>query len=149
MSQDSIAVIRRWFEELWNQRRPDAIDEMLVAESVCHADDGDIIGPDEFRKRQYEPLVAAFPDIRVAIDAIIGQGDEVVVRWSASGTHTGDGLGFGATNRGISFRGLTWIRVRDGKLQEGWQCSNMPEVIRSLSDASSTEEPQHGEGGGR
>jgi steroid delta-isomerase-like uncharacterized protein len=133
MPQDSIALVRRWFEEVWNQRRANVIDELLVAESVCHADDGDIRGPDEFRERQYNPLVAAFPDIRVEIDAIIGEGDEVVVRWSAAGTHSGDGLGFGATNRGTSFRGMTWIRIRDGKLQEGWQSSNMPEVIRGLA----------------
>ena len=137
MSQNSITLVRRWFDEVWNQRRADTIDELLTAESVCHADDGPIRGPAEFKERQFVPFVAAFPDLRIEVEAIIAQGDEVVVRWIATGIHSGDGLGFRATNRKATFRGLTWIQVRDGKLVQGWQSSNIPVVIRELSEASS------------
>jgi predicted ester cyclase len=137
MPHDNIALVRRWFEEIWNQRRPDVIDELLTGESVCHAEDGPIRGPGEFKERQYDPFTSAFPDLRVAVEAIIGQDDVVVVRWSAAGTHSGDGLGFRATRASVSFRGLTWVHVRDGKMVEGWQSSNIPEVIRGLSTMSS------------
>ncbi len=137
MSDDNIALVRRWFEEIWNQRRAQVIDELLTAESVCHADDGPIRGPEEFKERQYDPLTSAFPDLRIEVDAIIGQDDVVVVRWSAAGTHSGDGLGFRATRATASFRGITWIHVRGGKMIEGWQSSNIPEVIRGLSAMSS------------
>jgi predicted ester cyclase len=137
MSQQNIALVRRWFDEVWNQRRGELIDELITEESVCHADEGPIRGPAEFRERQYAPLLAAFPDIRVEIEATIAQGDEVVVRWRATGIHSGDGLGFRATNRDTLFRGITWIHIRVGKLREGWQSSNIPEVIRELSAASS------------
>ena len=137
MSQENIALVRRWFEDVWNRRRAQTIDEMITAESVCHADDGPMRGPDEFRDRQYAPFIAAFPDLRMSVEAIIADGDDVLVRWNATGLHSGAGLGFAATNRDVAFRGLTWIRVRGGKLVEGWQSSNIPEVIRELSAAAS------------
>ncbi len=133
MSQENIALVRRWFDDVWNHRREQTIAELMTAESICHADDGPIRGPDEFRDRQYAPFTAAFPDLRVSVEAIIADGDDVVVRWNATGLHSGDGLGFAATHRNVSFRGLTWIRARDGKLVEGWQSSNIPEILRDLS----------------
>lgn len=138
MSHDNITLVRRWFEEVWNQRRAGTIDELVTAESVCHADDGPMRGPDEFKQRQYTPFLAAFTDLRVAVEAIIAHGDEVVVRWTAAGTHSGDALGFPATGEPVSFRGITWIHVHNGKMIEAWQSSNIPEVIRSLSTTATT-----------
>jgi predicted ester cyclase len=109
----------------------------VTEESICHAEEGPMRGPDEFKERQYHPFISAFPDLRVEVEAIIAQDDVVVVRWSASGTHTGDGLGFRPTHATASFRGITWIEVRNGKLREGWQSSNVPEVIRWLSTMAS------------
>jgi steroid delta-isomerase-like uncharacterized protein len=133
MAHDNSAIVRRWFEQVWNERREATIDELLTAESVCHADDGPMRGPEEFKARQYLPFLSAFPDIRVDLEAVLARGDEVVARWSARGTHSGEGLGFRATQQSVEFRGMTWLRLRDGKFVEGWQHSNIPEVVRSLS----------------
>jgi steroid delta-isomerase-like uncharacterized protein len=133
MPHDPAAVARRWFEEVWNQRRGETIDELLSAEGLCHADHGPIRGPGEFREQMHVPFLSAFPDIRVTLEGVMADGDEVAVRWSAAGTHAGDGLGFPATGRPVALRGLTWLRVRDGKFVEGWQSSNIPEVFRSLA----------------
>lgn len=133
MSDHNIALVKRWFDDVWNQRRDQTIDELITSESVCLTDDGSLCGPHEFRERQYVPLIAAFPDIRVEVESIIAQGDEVAVRWSATGIHSGDGLGFPQTNERVTFRGISWIQVRGGKLMEGWQSSNIPAVIRGLA----------------
>jgi predicted ester cyclase len=74
----------------------------------------------EFR---YEQIVGGSP-----VD-----GDQVVVRWRATGTHTGEGLGIPATGRTGAFCGMTWVRVEAGQLVEGWQCSNIPEVLRGFA----------------
>ncbi len=132
MSHDNVALMRRWFQEVWNERRAATIDELLDPQSVCRADDDVLTGAAEFKSRMYEPFVSAFPDVRVEIDGIVSDGNQAVVRWRATGTHTGEGLGFPATGRTGSFRGMTWVRARDGKLVEGWQCSNIPEVLRAL-----------------
>jgi predicted ester cyclase len=133
MSDINVAIARRWFEEVWNRRREASIHEMMTPVSLCYTDDGPIRGPDEFKERLHVPLLAAFPDLRVEVEATLARDDQVVVRWTASARHTGDGLGFRATHENVSFRGITWIHVRDGRMMEGWQSSNIPEVIRGLA----------------
>jgi steroid delta-isomerase-like uncharacterized protein len=133
MSVENSLLVRRLFDEVWNGRNEAMIEELLDEDSVCYADDGPMRGPTEFRKRQFEPFLAAFPDLHVEVEDVLWQGDQVVVRWCATGSHKGEGLGFPPTERPASFRGVSWIRVRDGKLGEGWQFSNIPVVLRSLA----------------
>lgn len=135
MNECSKTVVRRWFEEVWNQRRTETIDELMSDESVCYGEDGPLRGAAEFRQKQYHPFLSAFPDLIVTIEALLGDGDQVVVRWSASGTHTNEGLGIQATNSPVTFQGITWIRVQDGKFREGWQHSNIPQVVRQLHES--------------
>ena len=133
MSAENIALVRRWFEEVWNQRRSETIDELITPESVCYADNGPIRGPSEFKQRQFEPFLAAFPDLRVEVEDAIGQGEHVVVRWKAVGNHTGEGLGMSPTGRPVAVHGMSWVIVRDGKFGMGWQSSNIVEGIRNLA----------------
>jgi steroid delta-isomerase-like uncharacterized protein len=130
---ENVTLLRRWFHEVWNERRPETIDELLAPQSVCHSDGGVLNGRDEFKALMYEPFVSALPDLCIEIDAIVADGDQVVVRWHAMGTHTGEGLGIPATGRTGAFCGITWVRVEEGKLVEGWQCSNIPEVLRGFA----------------
>jgi predicted ester cyclase len=132
MSAENVALVRRFFEEVWNDRRAEAIDELLDDESFCTADTGDMLGPAGFRAIQYEPMLAAFPDARVTIEGIMAAGDEVAVRWSADATHTGEAMGMTPTGRPVRLEGVSWIKVRDGKLGLGWQWSNIPTVLASL-----------------
>lgn len=136
MSDENVSLVLRWFDEVWNQRRTETIDELLTEQSICYTDQGPLRGCEEFRQRQYQPLVEAFPDLRVQVDGVVASQGEVVVRWTATGTHTGKGLPIPPTHRSVSFTGISWIRVRDGKLWEGWQSSNIAEVLRSLSEPS-------------
>lgn len=134
MSNPNVESSRRWFEEVWNQRRAAAIDEMLIPESVGHLVGGDVRGPDAFKPIHAE-FLAAFPDLHLSIEDIVADGDNVVVRWLATGTHAGDGLGFRATQEAVSFRGISWHKYRDGKLCEGWDGWNLSGLIEQLRTA--------------
>jgi len=135
MATDNIAIARRWFQEVWNDRREATIDELVLPNGVCHADDGPITGPEEFKDRLWKPFLAAFPDIRVSVEDVLSCGDQVVVRWTASGKHTGKGLGVEPTAQQAMFNGMTWTRYENGKMVEGWQSSNIPEVVRVMKSA--------------
>lgn len=65
-------------------------------------------------------LNSAFPDARVAIDDIIGEGDRVAVRCSFSGTNRGTLLGVPPTGRGVSVVAMAVFTVQDGKLVNDW-----------------------------
>jgi steroid delta-isomerase-like uncharacterized protein len=134
MDNPNVHLSRRWFEEVWNQRRSATIDELLTPESVGHLETGDVHGAEAF-KRVHAEFLAAMPDLRVEVEAIVADGDNVVVRWRANGRHSGDGLGVKATHHPVSFRGMTWMRYRDGKLVEGWDCWNQVGMVQQLRDA--------------
>lgn len=135
-SNEVVATAVRWFEEVWNQRRKETIDELLDESSVCHAEGGPIVGPEGFRQRMYTPFLAAIPDLFVTVEDAVAERTQAVVRWSASGTLCGPELGIRPARQAVALRGITWIHVRNGKLGEGWQYSNLGEVLASLAQST-------------
>ena len=71
-------------------------------------------------------------EIHVSTDDVIVNGDKLCVRWSFSGRHTGDGLGFAATGMVVRTTGITIMRVADGMLFEGWQNWDMLGLIQQI-----------------
>jgi steroid delta-isomerase-like uncharacterized protein len=121
MAQENSSLIRRWFEEVWNKGRMEAIDEMASADVVGHgqAQHATDIGLKEF-KPFVHALRSAFPDMKINIDYVIEQGDKVVARWTSTMTHKGEFLGFAPTGKKVTVTGTTTQRVSGGKIVEGW-----------------------------
>jgi steroid delta-isomerase-like uncharacterized protein len=110
----------RWFEEVWNKGRREAIAEMVAPQAVIHDGATDSVGPEGFYPF-FERMNATFSDIHVTVHDTIAEHDRVCVRWSCSLRHTGDGLGIPASGKTIHVTGISIIRVAGGKLVEGWQ----------------------------
>ena len=119
MSAQNKVLVRRWFEEVWNKGRAEAIDELLTDRSVVHGLGEDLIGPSGF-KPFHAAYRNAFPDITLHIDRLAAEDDLVAVHWSAIATHSGDGLGFAKTGNKVKFTGMAFIRVEGNRLVEGW-----------------------------
>ena len=117
------ALIRRWFEEVWNKGRVEAIAEMFAADGVAHGlsdEPGKTMkGPDDFMPF-HSIFRGAFPDIEVVVEDTIAEGDLVAARCSVRGRHTGDHLGVAASNAPVKFTGMAIVRIRDGKIVEAW-----------------------------
>jgi hypothetical protein len=62
----------------------------------------------------------------------MGDGNKICVRWSFSGKHTGGGLGFAATGMVVHTTGITFVRVADGMLIEGWQNWDMLGMMEQI-----------------
>lgn len=119
MSIENKTLVQRWFVEVWNKGRAAVIHEMLADDAVVHGLGPDLRGAADFQ-RFHSAYRDAYPDVTIEIEDLVAEGDIVAVRWSASGTHQGDGLGFPATGKQVQFSGMTFVRVADGKLAEGW-----------------------------
>lgn len=120
--EENIQLMRRWFQEVWNESRTQTVHDLLSPNAVAIGQAGsgtEIRGPAEFMLF-VESIRAAFPDIRVAIEDAFGAADKVVVRWSATMTHRGDGLGVPATGKAVRIGGITIARINDGQIVEGW-----------------------------
>jgi steroid delta-isomerase-like uncharacterized protein len=131
MSEANKTIVRRWFEEVWNQGRTETIDALFAPNARAHGL-GDLPpGPEGF-KPFHAAFRRAFPDIRITLDDVIAEGDLVAYRFTATGTHRGDGLGFAATNRGTEFTGMGFARVRNGQLVEGWNNYDQLSMFQQL-----------------
>jgi steroid delta-isomerase-like uncharacterized protein len=123
MSEENKALVRRWFEEVWNQGRADAIDEMLAAEGIVHGLSDEpgvpLKGPAGF-KPFHQTFRGAFPDIDVIVEEAIAEGDMVAVRCSVRGKHTGGHLGVAASQAAVEFDGMSLVRIAGGKIVECW-----------------------------
>jgi len=121
-ADENIQLMRRWFQEVWNEGRIKTVYELLSADGVARGQRGaeaEIRGPEEFVKFVRE-IRGAFPDIKVTVEDVFGADDKVVLRWSGVMTHTGDGPGLPASGRTVHSRGITIARFVDGKIVEGW-----------------------------
>jgi steroid delta-isomerase-like uncharacterized protein len=123
MSEENKAIVRRWFEEVWNKGRSDAIDEMFAADGIAHglSDDPEkpMEGPVGF-KPFHAAFRGAFPNVEVVVEDLIAEEDKVVARCSVRGKHTGDHLGVAASNVPVEFTGIAIVRIREGKIVEAW-----------------------------
>jgi steroid delta-isomerase-like uncharacterized protein len=131
MTHDYGALARRWFEDNWNRRREAVVDELLAPAAIGHMEGGDVHGPEGF-KAVRAALLGAFPDLRLVVEDTITEGSQVAVRWSVTATHRGDHLGFAASQRPASFRGITWMKFADGRIVEGWDAWNHGALMQAL-----------------
>ena len=121
-SNENVALMRRWFEEVWNQGKVETVNELLAEDAVGtgQAEPGvKIHGPADFIPFVHR-IRGAFPDIKVRVEDAFGADDNVVVRWSATMTHSGNHLGIPASGKPVRLTGMSMVRIRDGKIAEGW-----------------------------
>jgi steroid delta-isomerase-like uncharacterized protein len=121
MSEQNKAVVRRLFEELWNKGNLLVADE-LFGPNYAHNDPSTPDfgrGPGSEKKRA-SLYRTAFPDLRLTIEDMIAEGDEVTARWSCRGTHKGDLSGIPPTGKQVSISGVSIARLANGKVVENW-----------------------------
>jgi steroid delta-isomerase-like uncharacterized protein len=117
---DNKAVVRRYYDEVLNQRRGDLLDEIAVEDYVEHDPfPGQGNGRADLRAR-VELLVGAFSPLHFTIEDVVAEGDKVVVRWTNAGTDSGGFMGMPATGKDFGIAGIDIHLVRDGRLAEHW-----------------------------
>lgn len=134
MSEANKAIVRRWFEEVWNQGREETIDELFAIGGIGYGlGDTDVPtrGPAEF-KLFANNLRGAIPDIHMTIEDIMAEGDRVTVRITVEGTHKGNQLGVAATGRRIRIAGVVIIRIEHAQIVEGWNSWDQLGLLRQI-----------------
>lgn len=112
------AIIRDFFDQVWNQGDEAAIDRFIAADAAGNDPDFGI-GREGF-KRQWRNWRAAFPDLHFDVEELVAEGDVVVSRWTLTGTHTGEFLGIAPTGRAIRVGGMSLDHLQNGLLVSGF-----------------------------
>ena len=117
----------------WDARsEPSLVDEIMAPDVVDHQPVGP---PDGVAgvKRDIAVYHAAFPDLALTCeDYVIGE-DRVAVRWSATGTHEGEGLGLPPTHRQVRLQGIDILRIAHGRVTERWGQFNGLDMMQQLT----------------
>ena len=135
MANQGAALVHRWFDEVWTQGKAASIDELMSPGCVVHGLNSGTLDRNGF-KEFHRNYCDAFPDVRITVEQTVSEGDMVAVRWSGTGTHKGAGLGFPATNKPARFTGMTFVRVQNGKLVEGWNVFDQLGMLTQLGVVS-------------
>jgi steroid delta-isomerase-like uncharacterized protein len=115
------ALVRRFYEEAWAKGELDVADELFADDYVRHdLRAGDPTPGPEGQKEIAAAFRAAFPDLIWQIDFLLADGDFVVGRWTATGTHLGPWAGVEPTGRPMRFSAINVFRFEGGKVVELW-----------------------------
>lgn len=133
MSEQNREFAYRWFDEVWNKGREDAIEELCNPDVIVHGFPQ--AGSDTDRegfKEGFRTFHSAFSGFRVSVDDVLAEGDKLAVRWTARMDHTGDGFGFPATGVPVAIEGMSFMRLRNGRVAEGWNSYDLTRVTQQL-----------------
>jgi predicted ester cyclase len=123
MSEQNKQVVRDYYERVLNGRDLAAVAEFFVDERLVEGVKGGCF-------RYFE----AFPDLHVALDDIIAEGDRVFVRSTMTGTHDGEYKGIPATGRHVAAESAEIFRVEEGRFVGYWCLTNVAGLMRQLTD---------------
>ncbi len=135
MAEGNETFLHRWFEEVWNKGREEAIDEMLAEDGVGHGlptENGEPIrGPKDF-KPFFRNFREAFPNINVEIVETVSEGDKICAVCRVTGALEGAGLGVSPAKQPVDFTGIIVVKLRDGKIIEAWNEFNFMTMYQQL-----------------
>ena len=116
------ALVRRFYDEVWARGNVAFTEEVFADDYVRHdlrptkappGAAGQALIAEQFRH--------AFPDLDWQVDFVLGDGDLVAARWTASGTHSGAWGDVEPTGKRMTFSGVNIFRFDDeGKVVEIW-----------------------------
>ncbi|HBY96195.1 MAG TPA: ester cyclase [Chloroflexi bacterium] len=138
----NLARIANFFDEVWNWGNLAVVDQNVADDFSYHDPANPWVAPGP---PGVTDLVltyrTAFPDLRFVLEDVIAEGDKVVVRWRAEGTHEGNLRHIPATGTRVSTTGITIFCLVGGKIAEAWTNYDMLGLLSELGVVSTPEEP--------
>ncbi len=128
------AVIGRLFDAL-NSNNDAVLDELVAPDCQIIGPAGSGQGPAVY-KQVFALLRTAFPDVHVTIEEMLAaEGNRVVVRTRTAGTHRGPFMGIAPTNKSVSWAGVNFLELRDGKVASSWGLQDRLAVFEHMGVA--------------
>lgn len=126
------AVVRYLIETVYDQGEFGRLDEVLAPDYVLH----DPTMPDvpglEAAKEMITSTRTVLPDLHDTVEDLIADGDRVVARWTARGTHRAAFMGIEPTGRQVTIAGTSVYRFDKGKIAEEWKVWDLHGALRQV-----------------
>jgi len=119
-TEENKAVVRRFYEEVVNQKKRAALDEVFDPNLVDHFAPPGTPGGLEGARQTFDMFLTAFPDLHFTVEDLIAEGDGVAARVTMSGTQHGAFMGVPPTGKHVTMTGIDINRFVGGKSVEHW-----------------------------
>lgn len=127
-------LVRRIYYEFMNVWNEDLIREFYESDIVVHnvpGGGGELSGLDALGE-YFKGLRETFPDLEATVNKMIAEDDLVAVSNTYTGTHEGEFMGATGTGETVTFDGLVFFRIGDGKVAETWGLIDNLGLMRQL-----------------
>lgn len=131
-TQDNKALLQSAVEK-WNNRQLDDYLQIYADNVKLHGFAPGLPAGIAGARVFYTAFWAGFPDAKLSLDEVVGEGDKVAVRYTVDATHQGEFNGIPATEKTVKFTGITILRFSGGKCVERWNQGDMFGLLRQLS----------------
>ena len=131
-TEDNKALMRRFYEEVFNKKNLAAIDDFIDPNQVDHALPPGMPGGIEGTRQAIGMYLTAFPDMHLTVEDMIAEGDKVVARLTSRGTHQGAYMGIPPTGKPVTVTLIDIIRIAGGKSVEHWLEFNAMGLLQQL-----------------
>jgi methionine-gamma-lyase len=126
------SVVRRYYEQLWNEWRFDDVADLLAPEVRFRGSLGVEVAGHEGFVRYMRQVREAFPDFHNRIDELVVSGDRAAVRLTYRGTHRGALFDIPPTGMPVTYSGAAFFQFRDGRIVDGWVLGDLVGLRRQL-----------------
>lgn len=126
------AVVRRFFEEVWNQGKEDVVDEIFAPTVLFN---GQSITR-EALKRALAGRRVAFTDIHVTVEDQVAEGEKVSTRRTWRATHRGPYRGVAPTGKQVTWTQISVVRFSQGRVVEDWAVADEIGILQQLGALS-------------
>jgi predicted ester cyclase len=131
-TEDNKALIRRFYEEVFNKRNLAALDDFYSPDHIDHTlPPGLPVGP-EGTKQAIVTMLSGFPDLRITIEDMIAEGDKVVTRFTTHGTQQGALGSVPPTGKRVAVSTIEITRIVGGKIVEDWGLDDRLSMLQQL-----------------
>ena len=136
MSADNKSIVRLLYDEVWNKRRLELVDEIISPSHALHDPNltGSAVGPEAY-KRLVSRWVAGISDLRFTLEDMVGENEKLAVAWTISGTHKGEFMGVPPTNKKVTVDGITIHHFVNAKIMDSYVSWDALGMFRQLGVA--------------
>lgn len=141
MSEENKALVRRFVDEVYNEGNLGFIDEVLSPDWVEHDPNSpEGIGNGVEGARRFAAMYrSAFPDLQITVEDQVAEGDKVVTRWTARGTHRGELMGVPPGGNRVEVAGIGIDRIEGGRVVESWSNYDVLGLMQQIGAVPSAE----------
>jgi steroid delta-isomerase-like uncharacterized protein len=129
--EENKVIVLRFLEDVWGKGNLNIVEEIVADDHVHHLTRRDRHGPEGVKE-----LVSGFrnflPDLHIAINDLIGEGDKIVVYFTFSGVDKGGYWGKPPSGNSVTYSGIDIFRVSGGKIVERWGIVDTISLMRQI-----------------